>query len=770
MPQATATATVPDDHEPMPPIDTVSVFAGARGFEWEEMLAAPVRWPRPSRLLESLELPSAKAAEGMAALGIETVGDLLEHLPRDHREARSVMQLRDGEQATVAVQVRSIVSRPVRKRGMRGLVEATVFDETGSMRATFFNQPWLASRYPPGTRLLLHGKADRGGRFRVSHHALGSEVGAAIDSAEAGSVAHYPAAEGVSSTQILTLVRERRHGFEDLVESLSAHVRAVERLPARAEALAAMHFHGVGAQAESARERLAFEELLLSQLVFLLRRGQRAARGDARPLCEPPSLSSRWLEHGLPFELTGDQRTAIATIAADLERTQPMQRLLMGEVGSGKTVVALYAMLRAVEHGAQAALMAPTETLAQQHFATLQRLLGGESVTVALLTGSTTASRRADVLGKLASGELSLLVGTHALIEPSVRFRDLAVVVVDEQHRFGVRQRAVLEGEEEHGRRPHVLHMTATPIPRTLALARYGDLDRSVLRELPSARKPIATVIVSGEAGREQAYRLLNEQLKAGRQAYVVCPLVEQEAQEAPAEGKAGPGRGTSVKSDEGIASAGGPSAAASAEGVPQAQEAKAATAEFERLQAGELAGWRLALLHGQMRPREKQEAMEAFACGRAQVLVATTVIEVGVDVPNATVMLVENAERFGISQLHQLRGRVGRGEHSSTCLLAGPAGSARLRALAEHSDGFRLAEIDLRLRKEGELIGTRQSGVGQFKFACLPEDGELLERARRLAREILREDPALGGPLHGLLGETLRSTFGAEALKPIPA
>jgi ATP-dependent DNA helicase RecG len=747
------------------PLQGPSMFAGSRSLGWDQMLAAPVRWPRPSRLGDPLELPTGKTTDGMVALGIETVGDLLEHLPRDHREARTVSQLRDGEQATVAVQVRSIVARQVRKRGMRGLVEATVFDETGSMKATFFNQPWLASRYPPGTRLVLHGKADRRGSFRVSHHAVGSEIG----SGEAGSVAHYPAAEGVSSTQILTLVRERRHELGDIVESLSARVRVRECLPARGAALAAMHFEGAGAQAERARERLAFEELLLSQMVFLIRRGRRAAQGQAPALADPPSLTARWLGHGLPFQLTDDQRKAIATITSDLEQAQPMQRLLMGEVGSGKTVVALHAMLRAVEHGSQAALMAPTETLAQQHFATVQRLLGAEPVTVALLTGSTAASRRADTLGKLASGELSLVVGTHALIEPSVRFRELAVAVVDEQHRFGVRQRATLE-EQEHAQRPHVLHMTATPIPRTLALARHGDLDRSVLRQLPSERKPIDTSIVTGEAGRADAYRLLHEQLKAGRQAYVVCPLVEQEAQDAPAQGKAAPDRGTSVKSDGGIAASGGPSEGAPAEGVPPAQEAKAATAEFERLRAGELAGWSLALLHGQMRPREKQEAMEAFASGRAQVLVATTVIEVGVDVPNATVMLVENAERFGISQLHQLRGRVGRGEHSSTCLLVGPAGSARLRALAEHADGFMLAEIDLRLRKEGELVGTRQSGIGQFKFASLPEDAELLERARRRAREILAEDPELVGPLHGLLGEALELAFGAEALQPIPA
>jgi ATP-dependent DNA helicase RecG len=725
-------------------------FAGERALTRAQMLAAPVRWPRPSCLRVALEMKAAKASEGIAALGLETVGDLLEHMPRDQREARTVADLRPGEQATVAVEVRSIAGRAVRRRGMRGLVEASVFDETGSMRATFFNQPWLVARYPAGTRLLLHGKAEGGARFKVSHHAPGAWVGSAGGSGPARSVAHYPAAEGVSSTQILTLVQEHRRALEDVPEPLAASVRVAERLPERRAALAAMHFGGAEDASQQGHRRLAFEELLLAQLVFLTRRERRATQARAHALREAPELTARWLRHGLPFELTGDQRKAIGTIERELEGERPMQRLLMGEVGSGKTVVALHAMLRAVEHGAQAALMAPTETLAEQHFATVQRLLGGEPVTVALLSGSTPARRRADVLAKLASGELSLVVGTHALIEPDVRFRGLAVAVVDEQHRFGVRQRAALgEGEpagpgagpsgERAALRPHTLHMTATPIPRTLALARHGDLDRTLLRELPRERKPIETRIVAGESGRAEAYGLLREELAQGRQGYVVCPLVEESED---ATGPLGGGAG----------------------------ELRAASAEFERLQAGELAGFGLELLHGQMRPREKQRAMQAFASGQAQVLVATTVIEVGVDVPNATVMLVENAERFGISQLHQLRGRIGRGAHSSRCLLAGPPGSPRLRALAEHSDGFRLAEIDLRLRKEGELVGTRQSGLGQFKFASLPEDAGLLERARAHAREILARDPGLDGPLHTLLGGALEDAFGAEALQPIPA
>jgi ATP-dependent DNA helicase RecG len=737
------------EHAPASPAapEPARAFASSKGLGRAEMIAAPVRWPRPSRLEEPLEPASAKMADGLGALGLHTLGELLLHLPTASREARTVAALRAGEQATVAVQVRTISTRAVRRRGMRPLVEATVRDATGSMRATFFNQPWLFERYPAGTRLLLHGKADGRGGFRVSHHAPGTDVGGAgaVGEQEAGAVPHYPAAEGVSSTQILTLVQQARSALADVVEPLSAAARVAEGLPDRASALAAMHFPRAETDPETGRGRLAFEELLLTQLAFLRRRAGRRAFTGTRALAEEPSLSARWLKDGLPFALTADQHTAINAVREDLQQPLAMQRLLMGEVGSGKTVVALYAMLRAVEHGRQAALMAPTETLAEQHFATLQRLLGSEAVSLALLTGSTSAPRRRDTLGKLASGELSLIVGTHALIEPDVRFHSLAVAVVDEQHRFGVRQRAAL-GEDEQAP-PHTLHMTATPIPRTLALARYGDLDTSTLRELPVGRQPTDTRLVIGPAARRRAYETLRGELRAGRQAYVVCPLVEE------AEG--------------------------SEATVPQAGVAepeigqRAATAELERLRGGELEGFELVLLHGGMRSAEKQQAMSAFASGRADVLVATTVIEVGIDVPNATVMIVENAERFGISQLHQLRGRVGRGEHRASCFLAGPpaaAGSVKLRALVEHADGFRLAQIDLGLRKEGELVGTRQSGFRQFEVASLPEDSLLLERARARAEAIVAADPGLQEPEHALLFDELTRRFGADALEPIPA
>jgi ATP-dependent DNA helicase RecG len=732
-------------------------FASNQTLTRAELAAAPVRWPRPSRLLAPLEPQAKKMTAGMRALGLATVGDLLEHLPTDSREARTVTALRAGEQATVAVEVRSIAARAVRRRRMRPLVEALVFDATGTMRATFFNQPWLVERYPPGTRLLLHGKADGRGGFGVSHHAPAQQALADLAEAPTGdpvapvapgigdAVAHYPASEGITSTQILTLVQGARGALADVPEALSAATRVIERMPDRASALAAMHFPRDRADAEAGRRRLAFEELLLTQLMFLRRRVRRRAETGAHAMLDEPTLTARWLAGGLPFELTGDQSRAIEAVREDLARPNPMQRLLMGEVGSGKTVVALYAMLRAVEHGHQAALMAPTETLAEQHFETIQRLLGAEPVAAALLTGSTPARRRRDVLAKLDTGELGLIVGTHALIEPDVRFRSLAVAVIDEQHRFGVRQRAALEGRRP-GQPPHTLHMTATPIPRTLALARYPDLDTSKLRELPRGRQPIDTRLVTGAADRAGAYEHLRGELAAGRQAYVVCPLIDE----------------AEVLGD---APAADPAAA-------ERSELVAATAELQRLREGELRGYELALLHGGMRPSQKQEAMAAFSSGQADVLVATTVIEVGIDVANATVMLIENAERFGISQLHQLRGRVGRGEHRSRCFLVGPPGarrSTRLRALVEHSDGFRLAEIDLELRNEGELAGTRQSGFGHFRVASLPQDAQLLELARARAEAIVAGDPELLAPEHALLATELERRLGSDSLEPIP-
>ncbi|MDQ2761508.1 MAG: ATP-dependent DNA helicase RecG [Actinomycetota bacterium] len=719
-----------------------------------ELEAAPVRYPRPSMLAVPLRVQGVKTQHAAQALGLGTVGDLLEHLPRESREARALAQLAPGDSATVVVSVRSIASRPVRRRGMRPLVEATVADESAQCRATFFNQPWLVARYPAGTQLILHGKLEAGNRFRVQAHAPsadgprgeasgsgGTGQGTAGQGAVAqeaagqravgqGAVGHYPASEGLSSTQILALVRRHAAALADFGEPLPVALRTVEGLPDRPAALAAVHFPETGRDQEVGIRRLAFEELLLAQLALLRRRAVRRGASAAPILAGERELSARWLGSMLPFSLTEDQRRALDAIDRDLAQPRPMQRLLMGEVGSGKTVVALYALLRAVEHGLQGALMAPTETLAEQHFATVQKLMPGEAISIGLLTGSTPARRRSDLQSKLATGECSLVVGTHALIEEAVRFARLGVAVVDEQHRFGVRQRAALDAKGAHEEVPHVLHMTATPIPRTLALRNYGDLDFAFLRELPQGRQPVETFVCTSERERARAYDRMREELRAGRQAFVVCPLV--------------------ADSD--------------------LLQARAASAEFKRLGAGELRDFRLALLHGQLRSAEKQAAMAAFASGDADVLVATSVIEVGIDVPNATLMLVEDAERYGISQLHQLRGRIGRGGHASVCLLFGRADSSRLQALARHADGFELAEIDLGLRGEGELVGTQQHGLAQFRVAQLPRDGALLARARAHAEQITSADPELGRPEHVLLGDALARTYGTEAQAPIRA
>jgi ATP-dependent DNA helicase RecG len=709
-----------------------TAFASSDPLDPSELSDAPVRYPRPSRLRAPLSLPGPKAQRAAETLGLATVGDLLLHLPRDRREARAVADLVPGDSATVVVQVRSISSRSVRRRGMRPLVEAMVADDSGAMKATFFNQPWLEQRYPVGTRLALHGKFEgrrgrgAGGQFRVQAHARTNEAAGG----DAGAVAHYPATEGLSSTQILALVREHQDALADFVEPLPAWLRARERLPERSAALTEAHFGAGESAAEAGRRRLAFDELLLVQLALLRRRLERRAASTAPVLDGERELTAQWLATMLPFKLTGDQQRAIETIDGDLARPQPMQRLLMGEVGSGKTVVALYTLLRAVEHGYQGALMAPTETLAEQHFATIQTLMPGAAVPLGLLTGSTPGRRRGELLARLATGELPLIVGTHALIEEPVRFARLAVAVVDEQHRFGVRQRAALDAKATGGERPHVLHMTATPIPRTLALSNYGDLDATQLRELPAGRRPIKTFVCSTQAERARAYERIREELRAGRQAFVVCPLVSES----------------------------------------ELLQARAATAEFERLRAGEFRDFRVVLMHGQLAAGAKQEAMAAFAAGGADVLVATSVIEVGIDVPNATVMLVEDAERYGISQLHQLRGRIGRGAHESFCLLFGSKESARLRALASHTDGFALAEIDLELRREGELVGTRQHGEANYRVAELPRDAELLERARRYAEQVVDGDPELVAPEHALLASALVDAYGAEALAPIRA
>jgi ATP-dependent DNA helicase RecG len=730
----------------------VRSFAGAGELSRAELRDAPVHWPRPSALdvsLQALDGVGPKLAEAAAEAGIATVGDVLYRVPHSHRDRqlRELGSLEAGETGTVLVEVLGAKPRPFRKRRLT-IVGVKVGDGSASVRATWFNQPWVAEKLTPGAELLLTGKLTAKG-FGVTEWELvsaGGEEGGSPSADEparpqgspsrqdprpASFVPVHPATESLRPQRIRDWAWQACRWAPNVIEGLPARLRVRRGLAGAGEAIRAVHFPESPEQLEQARERLAFEELFLHQALLATRkRSHRIARPAPR-FGRPGELVGRWLA-ALPFTPTADQRRAFEQIEADLDCGEPMQRLLMGEVGSGKTVVAVYAMLRALEAGFQAALMAPTETLAEQHALTLARLLAAEATPFALLTGATPAASRRRALNQLASGELGLVLGTHALIEPGVRFARLGLTVVDEQHRFGVEQRRALDAKGIEGMAPHVLHMTATPIPRTLSLTAYGDLDTTALHELPAGRQPVETRLVE-EDERAGAYEFVRARLREGRQAFVVCPLV------------------------------------AASEKMP----GRAAAAEAERLAGGEFRDFAVGLLHGQLHSSEKAEAMRAFAAGETDVLVATTVIEVGIDVANATVMVIEGAERFGVSQLHQLRGRVGRGEHASQCLLfaeaAGELARKRLRAVEGERDGFKLAEVDLALRGEGEILGTRQHGLPRFAVAELPEDMPTLLAAREEVLALLREHGSLADPALGPLLDAARRRFGAGAADPIP-
>ncbi len=659
--------------------------------------------PRPERLDAQLDvLPGVgpRIAGRLRKLGLHTVRDLLEHRPRDYQHPVGESRIVDlfGEQEAVIVgEVRSVTLR--RTRGRLTVLKATVADDSGAIPAVWFNQDWLQEKLQPGTRVRLRGQLRRN-EFNVRSYDLN---GAA---ATADLAPIYPAGEEITAPRLRALADRALGLVSDEPDPLPAGLKQRERLPRRADALYAIHRPRTLDEAEEGRRRLAFDELLLLQLGLARRTREREAE-VAPALGKAGALLDRYRDV-LPFGLTEHQEHAIADIDRDLARPVPMQRLLQGDVGSGKTVVALYALLRAVEREYQGALMAPTETLAEQHFLTVEGLCRELGVTCGLLTSSV-GKRTRD-----AAAGASILVGTHALIQEGVPLARVAVAVVDEQHRFGVQQRAALA----EGRSPHVLHMTATPIPRTLALTVYGDLAVSEIAKPPASRKPVVTSWIP-EARASEAYRRLTRLLREGRQAYVVCPLIEQS----------------------------------------ETSRARAAEQEAERLRRAELRGFRVGCLHGKLKPVDRRDLMARFTAGELDVLVATTVIEVGVDVPNATVMIVQEADRFGLAQLHQLRGRVGRGAEQSYCLLVSrpkeeltEGASARLQALVDTTDGFELAEIDLELRGEGQLLGTRQSGLSDLRFTKLRADRPLLERARVAAQELIDE--------HGPLDDALAAMF----------
>jgi ATP-dependent DNA helicase RecG len=657
------------------------------GFAGED---PPASWPptrgraRPEKLERTLDvLPGVGAAlrRKLARLGLETIRDLLEHRPRRYESAvpeRRIADLHGDEEVTIAAEVLSVSER---RRGRLRILTARIRDDSATTTATWFNQPWLKGKLGPGTPIRLRGRSGRYG-FDVRSFDLG-EASATADFAPV-----YPASEEIPATRLRGLVEAALPHARDFPDALPADARHRLDLPLLPDALTALHRPRDEAEAELGRRRLAFDELLVLQLGLARRTREREAE-RAPELGPPGELVARYVEL-LPFELTPHQRSAIGEIDADLARPVPMQRLLQGDVGSGKTVVALYALLRAVEKGRLGALMAPTETLAEQHFLTIEPLCAALGVRVGLLTGS--------VKGRDADSQI--VVGTHALIQEGVDLGELAVAVVDEQHRFGVEQRKALV----EGRTPHVLHMTATPIPRTLALTVYGDLSVSEIAKPPATRKPIVTSWITEDRA-STAYTRLCRLLREGRQAYVVCPLVEES----------------------------------------ETSRARAAEQEAERLARAELRDFRVGCMHGRLRPADRRELMRRFNERELDVLVATTVIEVGVDVPNATVMIVQEADRFGLAQLHQLRGRVGRGAEQSYCLLVSRAkeeltdtARERLEALVSTTDGFELAERDLEIRGEGQLLGTRQSGLSDLKFTKLRADRPLLELARHEAAALV--------------------------------
>ncbi|HEY6534085.1 MAG TPA: ATP-dependent DNA helicase RecG [Acidimicrobiales bacterium] len=704
------------------------------------------------RLAQLAELPvtelkgvgTAKAG-ALGKLGVTTVLDLLTYYPRRYLDRTNQARLGDlevGEEATVLVTVVRTTSR--RTRNGRSLVTSQVTDGSARLEVSFFNQPFRERQLTTGADVILFGRLELfQGKRRMTNPVVdlvGDRTGRIVPV--------YPQSEkaGVMSWDVARFAEEvlQRAGefAEPLDEALLDRLDLVDRTTA---------FHGIHLpesmrEAAAARRRLAFDELLRVQLELVRRKREleRTAVGIAHEVGDGSGgpLVERF-HAALPYELTGAQRKVIGEITTDLAKGHPMHRLLQGDVGAGKTVVAVSALLVAVQGARQGALMAPTEVLAEQHHLGINALLDGFTVPdtdegnlfggagldrplrVVLLTNRTPAAERRRLLADLADGGVDLVVGTHALISEGIEFRSLGVVVIDEQHRFGVEQRAALRDKGSGEAIPDVLVMTATPIPRTAAMTVYGDLDVSVLDELPPGRTPIVTRWARTDMDELEVWQQVRDEVEAGRQAYVVCPLIEES----------------------------------------EKLEVRSAQETYDELTAGELEGVRVGLLHGRVPAAEKDEVMSTFRRGELDVLVATTVIEVGVDVPNATVMVILDASRFGIAQLHQLRGRVGRGAAESSCWLVGdattPDGEARLEALVRSTDGFELAEVDLDLRGEGTIMGERQKGRNDLKLASLRRDREWVVKAREVAAEVLDADPDLSG--HLLLAEEVDLLLGED-------
>jgi ATP-dependent DNA helicase RecG len=678
----------------------------------------PLAAPDPvglARSVTTLKGVGPKIAEKLKKLGAETIWDLLYLFPRrydDYTLMKPISRLQYGEQVTIIGTIWQ--TRVRRTRTNQPIVECIINDGTGSVQATWFNQPWLTDQLPAGMQIVLSGKVE----LFLGRFVFNSPEWEPLEMEPLRTrriVPVYPLTEGLAAAKMREIMQRTVKEWSIRVpDPLPAEIRKRRRLFSIPQALQQMHFPDSQEALRRARMRLAYDELFLLQLGM-----QRQRREWQSHSGEPLAIEDKQFDvfmNALPFQLTEAQERVIAEIRADLARPTPMNRLLQGDVGSGKTIVAAAAMVIATWAGAQAALMAPTEILAEQHYRGLSRLLEPLGLKVALLTGSTPPAERQPIYEGLADGSIQIAIGTHALIQPTVKFRRLGVAIVDEQHRFGVDQRAALREKGPSGNgdanSPHLLVMSATPIPRTLALSLYGDLDLSVLDEMPPGRQEIKTRWLRASE-RERAYNFIRRQTGEGRQAYIIYPLVEES----------------------------------------EMIEARAAVEEFERLSSQVFPDRRVGLLHGRLRSVEKDAAMRAFAGHETDMLVATSVIEVGVDVPNSTVIVIEGADRFGLAQLHQFRGRVGRGEHQSYCILIAEDVSVeaeqRLAALEATNDGFVLAERDLELRGPGEFFGRRQSGLPELRLASLLHDAEVLVMAQDDAAALFAADPRLEAPEH---------------------